>query len=50
MYVERALSEEMAQAIAGIRLWVTNEYEHNALRADGEKVLDRLLKMLRGEL
>jgi pimeloyl-ACP methyl ester carboxylesterase len=50
MYVERALSEKMAQAIAGIRLWVTNEYEHNALRADGEKVLDRLLKMLRGEL
>ena len=50
MYVERALSEEMTQAIAGIRLWVTNEYEHNALRADGEKVLDRLLKMLRGEL
>ena len=50
MYVERALSEEMARAISGIRLWVTNEYEHNALRADGEKVLDRLLKMLRGEL
>lgn len=50
MYVERAFSEEMAKAIGGIKLWVTNEYEHNALRADGEQVLDRLLSMLRGEL
>jgi hypothetical protein len=50
MYVDRALSEEMAQNIGGIELWVTSEYEHNALRAEGEKVLDRLLGMLKGEL
>lgn len=49
MYVERAYSEETAQAIRGINLWITNQYEHNALRADGEVVLDRLLAMLRGE-
>jgi pimeloyl-ACP methyl ester carboxylesterase len=48
MYVERAYSEETAAAIAGIKLWVTNEYEHNGLRADGEKVLGRLLEMVRG--
>ncbi len=49
MYVERTFSEETAQNIQGIKLWITNEYEHNALRADGEKVLGRLLEMLQGE-
>lgn len=48
MYVERTFSEETAAAIAGIKLWVTNEYEHNGLRADGEKVLSRLLELVRG--
>jgi pimeloyl-ACP methyl ester carboxylesterase len=48
MYVERALSEETGQNIHGIKLWVTSEYEHNGLRADGEKVLGRLLDMLHG--
>jgi len=47
MYVERALSEETASTIRGIRVWVTNEYEHNGLRSDGEKVLGRLIDMLR---
>jgi pimeloyl-ACP methyl ester carboxylesterase len=49
VYVERAFSEETAQTIRGLRLWVTNEYEHNGLRADGEKILGRLLEMVRGE-
>ena len=49
MYVERAFSEETAQTIRGLKPWVTNEYEHNALRADGEKLLDRLLGMLAGQ-
>lgn len=49
MYVERTLSEETARNIRGIKLWVTNEYEHDGLRADGEKVLGRLLSMLHGE-
>ncbi len=49
-YVERAYSEETAQTIGGIKLWITNQYEHNALRADGEAVLDRLLGMLHGEI
>lgn len=50
MYVERAYSEETAREIRGIKLWITNQYEHNALRADGEVLLDRLLRMVRGEL
>jgi pimeloyl-ACP methyl ester carboxylesterase len=49
MYVERAFSEQTAATIAGCRIWVTNEYEHNALRADGERVLGRLIDMVRGE-
>jgi len=49
MYVETTFSEQTAGHIPGIRLWVTNEYEHNALRADGEQVLDKLLAMLHGE-
>jgi len=50
MYVERTYSEETAAAIRGLRAWVTNEYEHNSLRADGERVLDRLLGMVHGEV
>jgi pimeloyl-ACP methyl ester carboxylesterase len=48
MYVDRALSEETARTFRGLRAWITNEYEHNGLRADGGRVLGRLLDMLRG--
>jgi len=50
MYVESVFSEETAQNIRGMKLWVTNEYEHDGLRLDGEKVLGRLLGMLHGEI
>ena len=48
MYVDRNLSEETAQEINELRLWITNEYEHSALRLHGERLLDKLLKMLHG--
>ena len=48
LYVERAFAEETAAAIRGLRPWITNEYEHNGLRADGERVLGRLIDMVRG--
>ncbi len=48
MYVERTFSEQTAAAIGGLRAWVTNEYEHNGLRADGERVLGRLIDLVRG--
>ena len=35
-------AEETAALIGGLRPWVTNEYEHNGLRADGDRVLGRL--------
>jgi len=47
-YVERAFSEETAALIRGARPWVTNEYEHNGLRADGERILGRLIDLARG--
>lgn len=47
MYVVRELSLETARAIRGARTWITNEYEHNGLRADGERVLGRLLDLVR---
>jgi pimeloyl-ACP methyl ester carboxylesterase len=49
MYVERAFSEETAQNVRGIKLWITNEFEHNGLRADGKAVLGRLFAMLQGQ-
>jgi pimeloyl-ACP methyl ester carboxylesterase len=48
MYVERVLSEETAARIGGLRTWLTDEYEHNALRADGGRVLGRLIDLARG--
>ena len=48
MYVERALSEETAASIRGLRTWLTDEYEHNAIRVDGERVLGRLIDLVRG--
>lgn len=50
MYVDRVLSEEAASFIKGIWVWATSEYEHNGLRADGEKVLGRLFGLVRGEI
>jgi hypothetical protein len=47
--VERALSEETAGYIKGIKVWATSEYEHNALRADGERVLSHLIDVLHGK-
>lgn len=47
IYVEREFSKDAAETIAGLRPWITNEYEHNGLRSYGDKVLDRLLTMLR---
>ena len=49
MYVHRELSEETARIVPNMKLWITNQYEHNGLRADGEAVVDRLLQMVRGE-
>ncbi|KAB5569381.1 hypothetical protein DKX38_003174 [Salix brachista] len=48
MYVNFKLAMETASQIAGIRLWITNEYMHSGLRDGGGQVLDHLLGMLNG--
>jgi pimeloyl-ACP methyl ester carboxylesterase len=50
MYVDRVLSEETAARIRGLRVWLTNEYQHDGLRVDGERILDRLIDLARGRL
>ncbi|KAH8488739.1 hypothetical protein H0E87_024392 [Populus deltoides] len=48
MYANFKLAMETASQIAGIRLWITNEYMHSGLRDGGGQVLDHLLGMLNG--
>jgi pimeloyl-ACP methyl ester carboxylesterase len=48
MYVERAFSERTAAVIRGLRPWITSEYEHNGLRADGDRILGHLIDLARG--
>jgi pimeloyl-ACP methyl ester carboxylesterase len=48
LYVERDFAVETAATIRGLRTWQTDEYEHNGLRADGERVLGRLIDLVRG--
>nr|XP_010925826.1 uncharacterized protein LOC105048262 [Elaeis guineensis] len=49
MYVNFNLAMETASEIAGIRLWVTNEYMHSGLRDGGSQVFDQLMGMLQGK-
>jgi len=49
MYVDATFSLEAARTVRGLRAWVTNEYEHDAARRDGERVLGRLIELCRGE-
>ncbi|WP_033822453.1 alpha/beta fold hydrolase [Kitasatospora sp. MBT63] len=50
MYVDAADSLATARAVRNVRTWVTNEWEHDGLRVSGGAVLDRLIRMARGEL
>jgi pimeloyl-ACP methyl ester carboxylesterase len=49
MYVEIGFSLETAREVRGLRLWVTNEYEHDGSRTDGARVFGRLVDLVRGE-
>ncbi|GAA4615492.1 alpha/beta fold hydrolase [Saccharopolyspora hordei] len=48
MYVDRDHALESAERVRGARVWVTNEYEHDGVKAS-PAVLDRLLAMNRGD-
>jgi len=47
MYVDRELSEETAAHVRNLRPWLTNEYEHDGIRQQGARVLDRLISLVR---
>lgn len=49
MYVDTEQSLRTARSIRGLRTWVTDEFEHDGVRAGGPRVLDRLLALARGE-
>ncbi|MFJ4626142.1 alpha/beta fold hydrolase [Streptomyces sp. NPDC088847] len=49
MYVDATHSLETARAIRGLRTWVTDEFEHDGVRAGGPRVLDRLIALTRDE-
>jgi hypothetical protein len=46
MYVELDYSRETLAKIPNSKAWITNEYEHNGIRADGERILDKLMAMV----
>ncbi|WP_260260516.1 alpha/beta hydrolase [Vibrio intestinalis] len=45
MFVEMDFSRETLAMVPNAKAWITNEYEHNGLRADGEHILDKLIAM-----
>ncbi|MGY3871136.1 alpha/beta fold hydrolase [Aeromonas crassostreae] len=47
MYVEFDFCRDTLKGLGNSRAWITNEYEHNGLRADGEQILDRLIRLNR---
>jgi pimeloyl-ACP methyl ester carboxylesterase len=50
MYVDAQLQLDTAGRVGNVRTWVTNEFEHDGLRADGSRVLGRLMDMRTGRV
>ena len=46
-FVDRDMSLRTASLLQRVHPWITNEYEHTALRTSGEKVIDRLITIVR---
>ncbi|SMY11290.1 alpha/beta fold hydrolase [Brevibacterium jeotgali] len=47
-YVPTRFSLETAALVPALTPWVTNEWEHNGIRASGTEVIDRLIGLVRG--
>jgi len=47
-FVILEFARETAASIRGLRPWITNEYEHNGIGADPERVFGRLQDLVRG--
>jgi pimeloyl-ACP methyl ester carboxylesterase len=50
MYVDADLQLDTAHRVGNVRAWVTNEFEHDGLRADAPRVLGRLMDMRAGRV
>jgi hypothetical protein len=50
MYVDAELQLETARRVGNVRTWVTDEFEHDGLRADAPRVLGRLMAMRAGQV
>ena len=50
LYVERSFAEETAASTPNFHAWVTSEFDHNGLRVEGERILTRLLDLVRGRI
>lgn len=50
VYVPLDFARETAAMVRGLRPWITSEFEHNGLRASGDRVLDRLIALTRDEV
>ena len=50
MYVDADLQLDTAARVGNVRAWVTNEFEHDGLRADAGRVLGRLMDMRTGRV
>jgi hypothetical protein len=45
MFVDMDLTRQTLADIPNSAAWITNEYEHNGLRVDGEHILDKLISI-----
>ncbi|MEV6984391.1 alpha/beta fold hydrolase [Sphaerisporangium sp. NPDC051017] len=50
MYVDAELSLRTARSVGNLRYWATNEWEHDGVRASGDRVLSRLMDMAAGRV
>ncbi|MFG1874823.1 alpha/beta fold hydrolase [Sphaerisporangium sp. NPDC049003] len=50
MYVDAELSLRTARSVGNLRYWVTNEWEHDGVRASGDRVLSRLMDLAGGRV
>jgi pimeloyl-ACP methyl ester carboxylesterase len=46
LYVDAGLSLETADRVGNLRTWVTNEWQHDGIRASGDEVVRHLLRLI----
>ena len=46
LYVDAGLQLETARAVGNLHTWVTDEWEHDGVRASGDGVVRHLLRLI----